>query len=159
VQIKILAVGRIKEKYLMSGIKEYQKRLSRYAKVALKEVPEESAPENLSASEKELVRKKEALKMKRFISEGSFVIALDRQGEMFSSEELAGFIENLALTGRSQICFLIGGPLGLAKDLLASVDLRLSFSRLTFPHRLMQLILLEQLYRSFKIIRGEPYHK
>jgi len=158
-QINVLSVGRIKEKYLVKGIEEYLKRLSRYAKVKIREIPEENAPENKSESEKEIVKEKEALKVKRFIRNGSFIIALDRAGQMYSSEELAGLMEKLALSGRSKIDFLIGGPLGLANDLLDTADLRLSFSKLTFPHRLMRLILLEQLYRVFKIIRGEPYHK
>lgn len=157
--IDILAVGRIKEKYLLKGTGEYLKRLSRYARVSIKEVPEESAPENLSESERELVKKKEAMRLKRLIHNENFIIALDRHGKMYSSREFAGLIEDLAASGRSKITFLIGGPLGLAEDLLKTADLRLSFSKLTFPHRLIRLVLLEQLYRVFKIIRGEPYHK
>lgn len=157
--IKIIAVGKIKEKYLQQGIAEYLKRLSGYAKVEIIEVGDEKAPENMSAAQEEQVKAKEEERISKYIKEGTFLIPLAIEGKEYTSEGLARFIANLGVKGKSDITFLIGGSLGLTDSLLKKGDQLLSFSKMTFPHQLMRLILLEQVYRSFRIIKGEPYHK
>jgi 23S rRNA (pseudouridine1915-N3)-methyltransferase len=159
VQIQIAAVGKLKEKYLVSGIAEYMKRLAPYAKVQLTEVPDEKAPDNMSAAEELQVKEKEGIRLLAPIKPEAFVIALSIDGQMWSSEELAGQMEQLGTYGRSQIAFVIGGSLGLSDDVLKRADAKLSFGKLTYPHQLMRLVLIEQVYRAFKIMRGEPYHK
>ncbi|MBO8137132.1 MAG: 23S rRNA (pseudouridine(1915)-N(3))-methyltransferase RlmH [Desulfotomaculum sp.] len=158
-RINIIAVGKLKEKYLKLGVQEYMKRLKPYARVEIIEVADEPLAEGLSENAAEQVKNKEAEKIKKHIKNDTYLIALDIAGKMYSSEELAGNLERLMLSGKSDITMLIGGSLGLSKEILQKSNLRLSFSRLTFPHQLMRLILLEQIYRSFKIINGEPYHK
>ena len=158
-QIKIIAVGKIKESYLRDGLQEYMKRLGAYAKVQILEVADEKTPDRASLAEEDQIRLKESLKIAKYMEQGDFVIALDIAGKMFDSEGLAGFLEGLALSGKSNLAFLIGGSLGLHQSLLDQAHQRLSFSKMTFPHQLMRLILLEQVYRGFKIIKGEPYHK
>jgi len=158
-EITIIAVGKIKEKYLKEGIAEYLKRLSPYARLTVIEVDDENAPENLSPAEAEKVVKKEGERILAKLHPSSFVVALDLKGKNLSSEELASFISEKNLYGQSKLTFIIGGSLGLSKDVLERADFKLSFGRMTFPHQLMRLILLEQIYRAFKIIRGEPYHK
>jgi 23S rRNA (pseudouridine1915-N3)-methyltransferase len=158
-QIQILSVGKIKEQYLNAGIKEYLKRLTPYAKVEIHQIKDEKAPEGLSSGAVNILLEKEAAKLEQFINPGTHLVALDISGQQFSSTQLAHYLKNLGTSGQSNITFLIGGSLGLSPRLLKQADLRLSFSPLTFPHQLFRLILLEQLYRSFKIIRGEPYHK
>ncbi|GAV25189.1 23S rRNA (pseudouridine(1915)-N(3))-methyltransferase RlmH [Carboxydothermus islandicus] len=158
-EITIVAVGRIKEKYLKEGIAEYLKRLSPYARLAVIEVDDENAPENLSPTEAEKVVKKEGERILAKITPSSFVIALDLKGKNLSSEELADLIAEKQLGGQSKMTFIIGGSLGLSQEVLERADFKLSFGRMTYPHQLMRLILLEQIYRAFKIIRGEPYHK
>lgn len=157
--ITIISVGKLKEKYLKLGIDEYSKRLTRYCKLSIAEVPDEKAPENLSDAEMEAVKGKEGESILRYIKEGMYVIALDIKGKMISSEELAVCLENLGITGNSNIAFVIGGSLGLSKEVIKRSDYKLSFSPMTFPHQLMKLILLEQIYRAFRIIKNEPYHK
>lgn len=157
--ISIISVGKIKEKYLRDGIDEYKKRLSRYCSIEIIEVPDEKAPENLSDKEEEQIKINEGLSILRNIKEGTFIIALDIKGKSLSSEELSDFISNLALTGKSSIAFIIGGSLGLSKEVLDKSHYKLSFSKMTFPHQLMRMILLEQIYREFRIMKGEPYHK
>lgn len=157
--ITIVSVGKLKEKYLKLGIDEYSKRLSRYCKLAIIEVPDEKAPENLSDAEMEGIKGKEGESILKHIKEGTYVIALDIKGKMLSSEELALHLENLGVTGNSNIALVIGGSLGLSKEVLKRADYKLSFSPMTFPHQLMKLILLEQIYRAFRIIKNEPYHK
>lgn len=157
--ISIISVGKIKEKYLRDGIDEYKKRLSRYCSIEIIEVPDEKAPENLSDKEEEQIKINEGLSILRNIKEGTFIIALDIKGKSLSSEELSDFISNLALTGKSSIAFIIGGSLGLSKEVLDKSHYKLSFSKMTFPHQLMRMILLEQIYRGFRIMKGEPYHK
>jgi len=152
-------VGKIKEKYLANAIKEYNKRLSRYCKLNHIEVSDERAPENLSEVEMENIKNKEGEGILKNIKEGTYVIALDIQGEMMSSEDFAKTLDNLAIQGKSTIAFIIGGSLGLSKEVLKQADLKLSFSPMTFPHQLMKVILMEQIYRGFRINRGEPYHK
>jgi 23S rRNA (pseudouridine1915-N3)-methyltransferase len=157
--IQIIAVGKLKEKYLLDGIKEYTKRLGPYAKVNLIEVADEKAPENLSASEELQVKQREGERILAQIKPDTYVIAMAIDGAMWSSEELSSQLEQLATYGRSHISFVIGGSLGLSSDLLKRADARLSFGRITFPHQLMRLVLVEQVYRAFRIMRGEPYHK
>lgn len=157
--ISIIAVGKLKEKYLKSGIDEYLKRLSSYAKVEVIEIPDEKAPEELSPSEMEQVKQKEGEKLLSKLSQDTYVIALAIDGKMKSSEELAHTLDKLATYGKSKIAFIIGGSLGLSNDVLQRADEKLSFSKMTFPHQLMRLILLEQIYRAFRINRNEPYHK
>ncbi|NYE57543.1 23S rRNA (pseudouridine(1915)-N(3))-methyltransferase RlmH [Carboxydothermus ferrireducens] len=158
-EITIVAVGKIKEKYLKEGIAEYLKRLSPYARLAIIEVDDENAPENLSPAEAEKVVKKEGERILAKITPSSFVVALDLKGKNLSSEEFAHFISEKNLYGQSKLTFIIGGSLGLSREVLERADFKLSFGRMTYPHQLMRLILLEQIYRAFKIIRGEPYHK
>ncbi|PKM82143.1 MAG: 23S rRNA (pseudouridine(1915)-N(3))-methyltransferase RlmH [Firmicutes bacterium HGW-Firmicutes-14] len=157
--ITIIAVGKIKERYISDGIGEFLKRLRPYADVEIKEAADEKAPENLSPKEEDQVRGREADRIIRFIKPGQVVIALDIEGAAVSSEQLAGMVREWGLAGKSDLCFIIGGSLGLHRSVTDRADLRLSFGRMTFPHQLMRLILLEQIYRAFKINRGEPYHK
>ncbi|AIE61666.1 23S rRNA (pseudouridine(1915)-N(3))-methyltransferase RlmH [Bacillus methanolicus] len=157
--ISIVTVGKLKEKYLKQGIEEYLKRLSSYAKVEVIEVPDEKAPEILSDTEMEQVKQKEGERILAKLSPDAYVIALAIQGKMKSSEELADSLDKLATYGKSKIAFVIGGSLGLSNEVLKRSNEQLSFSKMTFPHQLMRLILVEQIYRAFRIIRGEPYHK
>ncbi|WP_141430710.1 23S rRNA (pseudouridine(1915)-N(3))-methyltransferase RlmH [Bacillus sp. 03113] len=157
--ISIISVGKLKEKYLKQGIEEYVKRLSSYAKIELIEVADEKAPEELSAVEMEQVKQKEAERILAKINPDAHVIALAIEGKMKSSEELADTLDKLATYGKSKVAFVIGGSLGLSNEVLKRADEKLSFSKMTFPHQLMRLILVEQVYRAFRINRGEPYHK
>ena len=157
--INIVAVGKIKEKYLKLGIDEFSKRLSKYCKLSVTEIPDEKAPENMSDKQAQIVRDKEGQKILSAVKDSSYVITLEIGGKMLSSEELAGKIENLAVTGKSDITFIIGGSIGLSEDVMKRSNYALSFSKMTFPHQLMRVILLEQVYRSFRINKGEPYHK
>ena len=157
--ISIIVVGKLKEKYLKTGIDEYLKRLSSYAKIEIVEIPDEKAPEVLSAAEMEQVKQKEGEKLLAKLSQDTYVIALAIDGKMKSSEELADSLDKLATYGKSKIAFVIGGSLGLSDEVLKRADEKLSFSKMTFPHQLMRLILLEQVYRAFRINRNEPYHK
>ena len=157
--ISIMVVGKLKEKYLKTGIDEYLKRMSSYAKIEIVEIPDEKAPEVLSAAEMEQVKQREGEKLLAKLSQDSYVIALAIDGKMKSSEELADSLDKLATYGKSKIAFVIGGSLGLSDEVLKRADEKLSFSKMTFPHQLMRLILLEQVYRAFRINRNEPYHK
>ena len=157
--ISIVTVGKLKEKYLKQGIDEYLKRLTAYAKVGVIEVADEKAPEELSALEMEQVKQKEGERILAKISQDAYVIALAINGKMESSEQLADSLDKLATYGRSKIAFVIGGSLGLSDEVVKRADEQLSFSKMTFPHQLMRLILVEQIYRSFRINRGETYHK
>ncbi len=157
--ISIVTVGKLKEKYLKQGIGEYVKRLSAYAKIDIIEIPDEKAPETLSEMEMLQVKAKEGERILAKISDDTHVIALAIEGKMKSSEELAETIDKLATYGKSKIAFVIGGSLGLSKDVMKRANDTLSFSKMTFPHQLMRLILVEQVYRAFRINRGEPYHK
>lgn len=158
-KIRILSVGKIKEKYLRDAVAEYQKRLSRYCRLELVEVPDEKTPDGASEAQETQIKDTEAERLLRCISDTDYVIALAIDGQMPDSVGLAHKIERLGLHGESSICFVIGGSLGLSEKLFTRANERMSFSRLTFPHQLMRVILLEQIYRSFRIIRGEPYHK
>lgn len=158
-QITIVTVGKLKEKYLKEGIEEYTKRLSSYCKLQIIEVADEKAPEELSATEMEQVKRKEGERILAQIKPDTYVIALAIEGSMWSSEKLSSELDRLATYGKSQIAFVIGGSLGLSDQVLKRSDAQLSFSKMTFPHQLMRLILVEQVYRAFRISRGEPYHK
>lgn len=157
--ISIISVGKLKEKYLKSGIEEYTKRLGSYAKVNEIEVADEKAPEQLSEADMEIVKKKEGERILAKISPDAYVIALAIDGKMKTSEQLAKDMESLMTYGKSKIVFVIGGSLGLHDEVLKRADEKLSFSKMTFPHQLMKLILVEQVYRAFRIMKGEPYHK
>ena len=157
--ISIVTVGKLKEKYLKQGIEEYLKRLGSYAKVEVYEVSDEKAPEELSDTEMVQVKQKEGERILAKISQDTYVIALAINGKLKSSEELADSLDKLATYGKSKVAFVIGGSLGLSNEVLKRSDEQLSFSKMTFPHQLMRLILVEQIYRAFRINRGEPYHK
>lgn len=157
--ISIVTVGKLKEKYLKAGIAEYAKRLGAYAKITEVEVADEKAPEQLSEADMEIVKKKEGERILAKIPQDAYVIALAIDGKMKTSEQLAKDMESLMTYGRSKVVFVIGGSLGLHEEVLKRADEKLSFSKMTFPHQLMKLILLEQVYRGFRIMKGEPYHK
>ncbi len=157
--IKIMGVGSIKEQYLKDGIKEYLKRLGPYARVEVIEVADEKTPDHASAAEEEQIKAREAAKLQKHLKPGAVLVALAIEGKMVSSEQLSGQMQQWAVQGKSEVSFVIGGSLGLHQSILAQAELLLSFSRMTFPHQLMRLILVEQLYRGFRIWRGEPYHK
>lgn len=158
-KITVITVGKIKEKYLKDAIAEYSKRLSKYSKLEIIEVADEKTIENASETMETLIRDKEAERILKYVKDDAYVITLEIQGRQISSEELAGKIETLGIQGRSHIAFVIGGSIGLGRAVLERSDYALSFSRMTFPHQLMRVILLEQVYRSYRIINGEPYHK
>lgn len=158
-KFQIITVGKLKEKYLKDGIAEYLKRLQRYATVEIVEVADEQTPDGASEAEELQIKAKEGQRIQKYIKDDTYLIALAIEGTMFTSEQLAEKIEQLGLTGKSHITLVIGGSLGLDAGILKRADLLLSFSKLTFPHQLMRLILVEQLYRSYRIIKGEPYHK
>ncbi len=158
-KIKVIAVGRLKEKYWQEAVKEYSKRLSPFAGVEIQEVAEERSSDNPGKAEIEKVKEKEGERILKQIAPGSVVIPLAIAGQHFSSEGLADYVEKLALEGKSNLTFIIGGSYGLSDAVLERGDLLLSFSSLTFPHQLMRVILMEQLYRVFSIINGGKYHK
>ena len=158
-QIQIIAVGKLKEKYLKDGIDEYLKRLQSYAKVDIVEVADEKEPANASAADEALIKAREAQRIQKQIKGDTYLIVLAIEGQMLTSEQLAGRLEQLALDGKSHITLVIGGSLGLAPEILQQADMLLSFSKMTFPHQLMRVVLLEQIYRSYRIMNGEPYHK
>lgn len=158
-KVTIIAVGKLKERYLKEGIGEYTKRLSRFCDLQLLEVDDEQAPDSLSAMQEEQVKKKETARILSKLKEGTFLIVMDVKGDKKSSEGFATTLQACFNTGKSNITFVIGGSLGLDTELIKKADLRLSISDMTFPHQLTRLILLEQLYRAFKIINGETYHK
>ena len=157
--ITLITVGKLKEKYLKDAVYEYSKRMGSYCKLEIIELPDEKIPDNPSVKEQEMVKEKEGQRILKCVKENSFVIALEIQGKMLDSNELAEKINMLGLTGKSNITFVIGGSLGLDESVLRRSDFSLSFSKMTFPHQLMRIILLEQIYRSFRIIHNEPYHK
>ncbi len=158
-KITLITVGKIKEKYLKEAISEYKKRLGKYCRLEIIEVADEKMAEHAGGGADELVRAKEACRVIRYIRQDAFVITLEISGKQLSSEELAEKIEALGIQGKSHIIFIIGGSIGLGKEVLEKSDFALSFSRMTFPHQLMRVVLLEQIYRSFRIINREPYHK
>lgn len=157
--ITIVSVGKLKEKYLKKGIEEYAKRLGAYTKFSVVEVPDEKAPENLSEAEMEQVKQKEGERILSKIPAHAHVYALAIEGKERTSEEFAAEIEKLMVHGKSSIVFVIGGSLGLSKDVMQRSNAQISFGKMTYPHQLMRLILTEQIYRAFRIMRNEPYHK
>ena len=159
IKISIISVGKIKEKYLKLGIEEFSKRLSKYCKLEIIEVNDEKAPENLSEKEMLMVKDKEGKSILSKIKQTQYVVALAIDGEKLSSEKFARRLESLSLNGNSHLCFVIGGSLGLSDEVLSRADMKMSFSDMTFPHQMMRLILLEQIYRCFRINNNEPYHK
>lgn len=159
IKIRILCVGRMKEPFYGEACREYCKRLSRFAKVEIAEVADEKAPEKLSPQQMEQVRRAEGERLLSRIRPEDYVIALAIDGKSRSSEEFAGQLQELMNSGKSSIAFVIGGSIGLSGEVLSRADEKLSFSRFTFCHQLMRVILLEQVYRGMKILAGEPYHK
>ena len=158
-KITICCVGKIKEKFYSQAIEEYSKRLSKYCKLEIKEAADEKTPDSASDTVNRMIKEKEGDRLLSFIKDDSYVIALAIDGKMLDSVELSEKIDNLMLSGKSDIVFVIGGSLGLDKRVLDTADYKLSFSKMTFPHQLMRVILLEQIYRSFRIMKNEPYHK
>lgn len=158
-KIKLICVGKLKEKYLEDGIKEYLKRLSAYADVEVIEVADERIPERPSLAEEIIVKSKEGRRILDKVKQDDYMILLDVQGKEMDSVQFAERIEDCMLNGKSTIDFVIGGSLGHGEDVLTRANARISFSQMTFPHQLMRLILVEQIYRAFKIIRKETYHK
>ncbi|MFA5576745.1 MAG: 23S rRNA (pseudouridine(1915)-N(3))-methyltransferase RlmH [Tissierellaceae bacterium] len=157
--ITIIAVGRIKEKYIEEGIREFSKRLSRYCSLKIVEVDDEKAPESLYPREMDMVKSKEGERIISKIPQNSFIISLEIMGKEISSVELSEKMDKLMGEGTNHMTFIIGGSLGLSDQVINKSNYRLSFSKMTFPHQLMRLILLEQIYRSWRILKGEPYHK
>ena len=158
-KITVITVGKSKEKYLEDAIAEYSKRLSRYCKLEIIQVADEKTPDRASEVVETQIKDKEGERILSHIKDTAYVVALAIEGKMISSEELAELIDGLGVRGESHIQFVIGGSLGLSKKVLERADYKLSFSRMTFPHQLMRVILLEQIYRSYRIVNGEPYHK
>ncbi len=158
-KITVIAVGKIKEKFYTDAIAEYSKRLSRYCRLEIIQVADEKTPDGASEAQERQIKEKEGSRILAQIKDGTYVIALAVQGIMLSSEQLAGKLNRLGVDGQSQIVLIIGGSLGLSDEVLKRADYHLSFSPMTFPHQLMRVILLEQIYRSYRIISGEPYHK
>ncbi|MCR5545200.1 MAG: 23S rRNA (pseudouridine(1915)-N(3))-methyltransferase RlmH [Lachnospiraceae bacterium] len=155
----IVCVGKIKEKFYRDGIAEYSKRLSKYTTLNIVEVSDEKTKENLTDNEKDKILETEGERILSKIPESSFVITLDIKGKKYDSVEFSNFIESQMNQGNSHLVFVIGGSLGLSKDVKQRANASISFSDMTFPHQLMRVILLEQIYRGFRIMRNEPYHK
>lgn len=158
-KITLLTVGKIKEKYLKDAVAEYSKRLSKYCKLEVIEVADEKTPDQAGETVDNNIRRKEGERLMKYLRGDAFVITLEIQGHPLTSEELAEKIEGLGISGISHIIFVIGGSIGLGTKVLMRSDYALSVSRMTFPHQLMRAILLEQIYRSYRIIQGAPYHK
>ncbi len=158
-KITIIGPGKLKEKYLVAGISEYCKRLSAYTKIEIIEVADEKCPENLSPADMEIVKRKEGERILGRVNSNSYLITLELEGKELSSEELSSKIEDITLKGFSHITFVIGGSLGLHETVREKSHFKLCFSKMTFPHQLMKLILVEQIYRAYRILRNEPYHK
>ena len=155
----MLAVGKIKEKYLVQGISEYAKRLSRYCKLEIVEVADEKTPDKAGDAVEAQIKETEGRRLLKSIREGDYVVALAIQGKMLDSIELSKLVENLGIQGESSLVFVIGGSLGLSDEVMRRADYLLSFSKMTFPHQMMRMILLEQIYRGYRIMMREPYHK
>ncbi|WP_304507100.1 23S rRNA (pseudouridine(1915)-N(3))-methyltransferase RlmH [Anaerotignum sp.] len=158
-KITIVCVGKLKEQYWRGAVEEYSKRLGRYLKLEIIELPDEKAPETMSPAQEDEVRQKEGLRILKAVKDDAFAVALAIEGKSLSSEELADFMAEKAVRGVSHVAFIIGGSLGLSQEVMKRADFALSFSSMTFPHQMMRIILLEQIYRAEKINRKEPYHK
>ena len=157
--ITVISVGKLKEKYLRQAIDEYSKRLSRYCKLNIIELADEQTPDNASEKDELIIKDKEGNKILSNIKDNMYVVTLDLKGKMLSSEELSKFIDNCGVRGDSNMCFVIGGSLGLSESVLKRANYSLCFSKMTFPHQLFRVMLLEQIYRAFRISCGEPFHK
>jgi len=158
-RITLICVGKLKEKYLVQGVEEYSKRLSRYCTLEIIELADEKTPDNASEALEDIIKRKEGERILKALKEDSYCIALAIEGSMLSSEELSNKINTLGTNGTSHISIIIGGSLGLSEEVLKRADYKLSFSKMTFPHQLMRMILLEQIYRAYRIISNQPYHK
>ena len=158
-KITLLTVGKVKEKFYVQAIGEFTKRLSRYCKLEILEVADEKTPDGVSGQAEEQIRQKEGERLLKHIRDDAYVISLEIGGKMLDSLEFSRKIEELGVQGTSHIIFLIGGSLGLGLNVLKRSDFSVSFSKMTFPHQLMRIILLEQIYRGYRIMAGEPYHK
>lgn len=158
-KLRIVCVGRLKEKFYTDAVNEFKKRLSRFAEVEIVELADEKAPEKLSDAELEQIKLAEGRRILGKIADGETVVALDIRGIQLSSTELAEKLNAYMLEGKSRIAFIIGGSNGLSVEVLSRADLKLSFSKMTFSHQIFRIMLVEQLYRAFKIINNEPYHK
>ncbi|MUT67460.1 23S rRNA (pseudouridine(1915)-N(3))-methyltransferase RlmH [Paenibacillus sp. NEAU-GSW1] len=158
-QIQIVCVGKLKEKYWSLGVDEYVKRLRAYARIDIRELADEKTPDSMSPAEEEQVRTREGERILAALKQDAHVVALAIDGETWSSEQLAAHMEKQAVYEGGSVAFVIGGSLGLSPAVLSRADKKLSFGRMTYPHQMMRVILLEQVYRAFKINRGEPYHK
>lgn len=158
-RITVISVGKIKEKFYTGAIEEYSKRLSKYCTLTLVEVADEKAPETISEKEMVQIKDREGERILDKIKDAQYVITLEIRGKQLTSEELSEKLSALGLEGNSDVVFVIGGSLGLSDAVMRRSNFALSFSRMTFPHQLMKVVLLEQVYRGFRILRGEPYHK
>ena len=158
-KITLVTVGKVKERFFADAIKEYEKRLSRYCRLKIVQVADEKTPDTASEAQQRQIKEREGERILAQLREGEYVIALAIEGRMASSKELSEKLEKLGIAGKSQVAFIIGGSLGLSEAVLKRADEQLSFSRMTFPHQLMRVILLEQVYRSYRILSHEPYHK
>lgn len=158
-KITLITVGKIKEKFFREAVGEYEKRLSRYCRLEIRETADEKTPEKASEVQREQILQKEGERILKLVPEDAFTVTLEVEGKKLSSEAFAGEIERLGVNGTSHIVFVIGGSLGLHDSIKTRADLAVSFSDMTFPHQLMRVILLEQIYRACRIISGEPYHK
>ncbi len=158
-KIRILCVGKIKEKFMREALGEYSKRLSRYIKLEIIEVVDEKTPDSASEKEENQIRDKEAERLLKQIRQEDYVIALAIDGKMYDSVAFSRKLDRFGMLGRGSVVFVIGGSLGLAEQVLERADESISFSKMTFPHQLMRVILLEQIYRGYRILRNEPYHK
>ncbi len=158
-KITLIAVGKIKEKYFTDAIAEYAKRLSRYCKLEIVEVADEKTPDGASEALENQIKEKEGERILSKVADSAYVVALAIEGKQLDSEELAEKMEKWNVSGISHLVFIIGGSLGLSPKVLNRADFKLSFSKMTFPHQLMRVVLLEQIYRSFRIRNNEPYHK
>ena len=158
-KITLITVGKIKEKYLKDAIAEYSKRLTRYCKLDIIELQDEKTPDNASEKEEELIKEKEGRAILSKIKENAFVVAMNLKGKQLTSEEFANFIENQGIVGNSNIVFIIGGSLGISQEVIKRANEKICFSKMTFPHQLFRVILLEQIYRAYKIMNNESYHK
>ena len=158
-KITLITVGKIKERYFEDAVKEYAKRLSRYCKLEIVQVADEKTPDGAGEALEAQIKEKEGQRILAHIKDGTYVIALAIEGDMLDSVELSRKLSRMGVEGKSQIAFVIGGSLGLSPEVMARADYALSFSRMTFPHQLMRVVLLEQIYRSYRIAAGEPYHK
>jgi 23S rRNA (pseudouridine1915-N3)-methyltransferase len=158
-KIRVICVGKIKENFYTDAVDEYSKRLSRYCKLEIVELTDEKTPDNASDTLNAQIKEKEGKRILGSLSDSDYVCALAIEGKMLNSVELSQFIDRLGIEGKSSIAFVIGGSLGLSSEVLSRADMKLSFSKMTFPHQLMRVILLEQVYRAYRIMKNEPYHK